>query len=185
MSQRIRVAMSSSQGDLLRGIVEADETYIGGKPRKGKNKENKRGRETKKACVLGAIEHNGKVVAQVASEPDSLRGVGILRFLKGNVDTKETTLMTDEYRPYLAVRYAGLAHKVVHHVKQFVDGIVHTTNTLEGFWTLLKRAHYGTHHHYNKSWIPFYLSEACWKYNQRKNNDAFWNIPIRLFRLKD
>lgn len=86
MQQRIRAAMLTDEGDLLQGIVEADETYVGGKPRKGNkrddDKPNKRGRGTKKVPVIGAIERGGRVVARVATD---LSGKGIVRFLRETV----------------------------------------------------------------------------------------------------
>ncbi len=54
----------------------------------------------------------------------------------------------------------------------YTDGSTHT-NTIEGFWSLLKRAWYGSHHHYRKHYMPLYVAEACYKYNNRKNNNVF------------
>lgn len=64
-----------------------------------------------------------------------------------------------------------------HRGRRYVDGDVHT-NTIEGFWSLLKRAWRGQHHHYSKSYMPLYISEACWKYNQRGRNTSgvFWSF---------
>jgi len=98
MQQRIRAAMLTEESDLLQGIVEADETYIGGKPRKGNrrddDKPNKRGRGTKKQAVIGAVERGGRVVARVA---DDLSGKGILRFLRDTIDPNGSLLITDEF----------------------------------------------------------------------------------------
>ena len=101
LQQRARAAMASEQGEMLQGILEADETYVGGKPRRS-NKRNgggpsvpsNRGRGTKKTPVIGVVERGGKVVAQVA---DGLKGRDILRFLKKNVDPLGSLLITDEY----------------------------------------------------------------------------------------
>ncbi len=96
MLQRIRAAMLGGQSDLLQGIVEADETYVGGKPRKDNRRDDdkpgKRGRGTRKVPVIGAVERGGNVKAQVAND---LSGKGVLRFLKHNVDTAGTVLITD------------------------------------------------------------------------------------------
>ncbi len=96
MLQRIRAAMLGGQSDLLQGIVEADETYVGGKPRKDNRRDDdklgKRGRGTRKVPVIGAVERGGNVKAQVAND---LSGKGVLRFLKHNVDTAGTVLVTD------------------------------------------------------------------------------------------
>ena len=89
---------------LLQGIIEADETYIGGKPRKENKKEDrepaKRGRGTDKDTILGAVERGGRVVAQLAKD---LTGRTILDFIKKIVDVKNSELMIDEYRGYLAI----------------------------------------------------------------------------------
>ena len=80
-------------------------------------------------------------------------------------------LITDEYKAYNAVR-GSIDHKVINHSEQFVDGEIHT-NTIEGFWPLLKRAWYGQHHHYRTGFIPLYVAEAAFKYNNRKNTLIF------------
>lgn len=174
MQQRIRTAMASEEGNLLRGIVEVDETYVGGKPRRKQGKKVplfKRGRGTTKTPVIGAVERGGKVTAQIAENLSSRR---ILDFIKSVVDVKETTLMTDQFRGY-AIMDRFMERKVINHIeRRYVDGEVHT-NTIEGFWSLLKRAWRGQHHHYSKRYMPLYISEACWKYNRRgqKTSEVF------------
>ena len=95
---RIRAEMSKKGGALLQGIIEADEAYIGGKPRKENKKEDrepaKRGRGTDKTAVIGAVERGGKVVAQVA---ENLTGRTILKFIKKAVKIEDSELMTDEF----------------------------------------------------------------------------------------
>ena len=61
---------------------------------------------------------------------------------------------------------------MINHSRTYVDGPIHT-NTIEGFWALLKRAWYGTHHHYQRRFLPLYVAEACWKYNTRHDEDGF------------
>ena len=172
MQQRIRAAMLTTDGDMLQGIVEADETYVGGKPRKpNKRKDHKpakRGRGTDKTPVIGAVERGGKVVAKVAQD---LTGKGILAFLKDHVDPQGSLLVTDEYTAYNAAKRVYQSATINHNI-QYVDGDTHT-NTIEGYWSLIKRAWYGSHHHYSTKWMPFYIAESTWKYNQRKNEDAF------------
>lgn len=101
MQQRVRAAMSTKEINLLQGIVEADETYVGGKPRKKNNRDDdtpsKRGRGTKKIPVIGAIERGGRVVARVA---DDLTGKGLLRFLRETIDPAGSLLITDELAAY-------------------------------------------------------------------------------------
>jgi transposase-like protein len=172
MMQRIRSEMASQDKDspLLKGIIEADEAYLGGKPRKPNKRDddepNPRGRGT--TAILGAVQRGGQVVARVATD---LTSRGILNFVKGNVTPEGSTLITDENQAYNAVGFS-MDHKVIKHKKQFVDGDTHT-NTIEGFWSLLKRAWYGQHHHYRKQYTPLYVAEACWKYNHRKTKNIF------------
>ncbi len=174
MQQRIRAAMTQGDAELLQGIVEADETYVGGRPRRSNVKEehtpNKPGRGTKKTAVIGAVERGGRVIAEVAKD---LTGRGIAKFLKGAIDPDGSVLITDEYRGYHAAE-SFLPHAVVNHQERYVDmdGWLHT-NTIESFWALIKRAWYGQHHHYSKHYMPLYVAETSWKYNERKNPNAF------------
>lgn len=175
MQQRIRAEMASKQGRiLLSGIIEADETYVGGKPRKSnkrkddKDNKNKRGRGTKKTPVVGAVERGGKVVARVATD---LTGRGMMDFFRSNVDPVGSELITDEYGAYRAVN-DWMKHHVVSHAREFVRGRLHT-NTIEGVWALLKRSWYGSHHHYTKGQTPLYVAETAYKYNARKDEQAF------------
>ncbi len=173
MQHRIRAAMTDSDA-LLNGIIEADETYVGGRPRRSNIKEdhipNKRGRGTRKTAVIGAVERGGRVIAEVAK---SLSGTGIAKFLKGAIDPDGSVLITDEYPAYNAVD-TFLPHAIINHEERFVDmdGWLHT-NTIESFWALIKRAWYGSHHHYSKRFMPLYVAETSWKYNERKNPNVF------------
>ena len=180
MQQRIRAAMTNNDR-MLHGIVEADETYVGGKPRRTNRKEdhtpNKPGRGTKKTVVIGAIERGGQVVAGMAK---NLTGKVLAKFLKDHVDVDNTLLMTDEYRGYEAVD-AFMAHEVITHEEQYAAGAIHT-NTIESFWALIKRAWYGQHHHYSKLYMPLYVAETAWKYNKRKNPNAFTTFLWSVFQ---
>lgn len=183
MMQRVRTAMAADQeqNDLLHGIVEADETYVGGKPRKGNKRDgdgpNKRGRGTKKVPVIGAIERGGKVVAQVA-EPGDLSAKGINKFISRFVDKAGSILITDEYKGYNDVGKT-MDHAVICHAEEYAWGPIHT-NSIEGFWATVKRAWYGTHHHYSRKYMPLYIAEACYKYNRREKADSF-SESVRLF----
>lgn len=175
MMHKIRSEMAKKNSVILRGIIEADETYIGGKPRKRnkykQDKPSKRGRGTDKIPVIGVVERGGEVVAQVSTD---LTGQNIMQFIKSVADTENSELMTDEYKGYLTIG-REMKHHIVNHKEQYVDGIVHT-NTIEGFWSLLKRSWYGTHHKYSIVWMPLYVAEACYKYNRRNDDDVFDNF---------
>ena len=184
MMHRIRTAMAADpdQERLLHGIVEADETYVGGKPRKTNRRDddappNKRGRGTKKVPVLGAVERGGRVVAMVAS-PGDLSAKGIGKFLARFVDRAGTLLITDEYKGYNRVS-EHMLHAVITHAEGYADGSVHT-NSIESFWAIIKRAWYGSHHHYSRKYMPLYVAESCYKYNRRKSTTAF-SDSVRMF----
>lgn len=169
MQHRIRQAMLDSEQEVvLQGIVEADETYVGGKPRHEPGVSVKRGRGTDKTPVIGVVERGGKVVAQVAQD---VSGATIGRFIRRTVDAVDSTLLTDQFRSYHSVR-SFIRHIAVNHRLGWGQGNIHT-NTIEGFWAGVKRAWYGTHHHYSREWMPLFIAEACWKYNHRKSADAF------------
>ncbi len=183
MMHRVRTAMAQdpAQESLLYGIVEADETYVGGKPRKGNRRDddppNKRGRGTKKVAVIGLAERFGRVVARVA-QPGDLSAKGISKFIERFVEPNGTVLVSDEYKGYSRVNRTML-HAVVNHAYEYADGHVHT-NTIEGFWAGVKRAWYGSHHHYSRKYMPLYIAEACFKYNRRNSGDEF-ESSIGLF----
>ena len=117
MQQRIRAAMANDQGELLQGIIEADETYVGGKPR-NKDKNNKRGRGASgKTSVVGAVERKGDVKATVT---DDTKGATVLGFIEQSVESEESALITDEYKAYTNA-YKLIPHRVVNHGEGFVE----------------------------------------------------------------
>ena len=171
MGMRIRRAMGT-QGKLLSGIVEVDEAYVGGKPRKRNRRDdnepkNPRGRGTSKLPVVGAVERGGRVVAEPTFRID---GATLSRFISRYVD-KDALLMTDEFPGYRPIS-RRMRHAVIEHKTQYVDGLVHT-NTIESFWALVKRALFGQYHHYSVKHALAYVVEACFKYNIRRMDKPF------------
>jgi len=181
IQHKIRKAMSEDQGELLKGIVEMDETYIGGKPRqtndKKNNPNNKRGRGTKKLPVVGAVERGGNVVARVM-KGTKLNFKTLSNFVKSTVDTNKARLITDDYKGYNSMAVV-LPHSVINHSIAYSFKGIHTNN-IEGFWSLLKRAWYGQHHHYSKVKAHLYVAESCYKYNNRENKETFSQMIKRL-----
>ena len=173
MEARLNTVQGVEWQQLGNYIVEADEAYIGGKPRKRNRRDDdndkpaKRRRGTTKMPVIGAVERGGKVVAEPSLKVTAaaLRG-----FLLRKVDPT-SLLVTDEYRAYRAMRQ-DMRHVTIDHGTQYADGLTHT-NTIEGFWALLKRAWYGTHHHCSREHALPYVVEACYKYNSRTAADSF------------
>ena len=168
---RIMMAIRAEMGKdnvLLQGIVEADETYIGGKGKKNYDKETgepKRGRGTAKSIVLGAVARSGEVVAEIV---DNAKGSTIAEFIKKHVKIDDSELYTDQYTGYNQIG-KEMKHETLNRSKTWEAGEMHT-NTIEGFWSFVKRAWYGSHHHYTKGYTPLYLAEACYKYNYRDDN---------------
>ena len=170
---RMMMAIRAEMGKdnvLLQGIVEADETYIGGKRKKDYDKEEgeprKRGRGTAKDVVLGVVARGGKVVAELA---ENVKGSTIAELINKCVKTEDAQLYTDQYRGYNEIG-KQMTHETMNRSQKwgFPDGI--HTNTMEGFWSFVKRAWYGSHHHYSTAYASLYLAEACYKYNYRHEN---------------
>ena len=176
INHRIRKAMKQDSG-LLSGIVEMDETYVGGKPRKEAKKDkddddkgNPRGRATKKECVVGMIERNGKVKASNVKK-GTLKAKDLKELMRANIDTSNTTLITDEYRGYMTMCRI-ISHLQINHSEAYANGMIHT-NSIESFWAILKRGIIGQFHKVSKQYLNAYIDEFCWRFNERKNPDAF------------
>ena len=171
MQMRIRKAMFE-QKDLFEGIVEADETYIGGKNKNRHNDkkvQNGQGRNTKdKTPIFGILERGGKIKAVKVKDVTSKT---LKRIINESV-SKESTIITDEWKSYSSL-HNKYEHMVIAHCKgEYVNGIAHT-NTIEGFWSLLKRGITGQYHHITKQYLDKYIDEFCYRYNNRMEIDLF------------
>ena len=168
LSQRIRKGLLGTRSPILEGIIEIDETYIGGKPRHTQNGvkvQHKRGRGTSKTMVAGMVERKGRVIAKpFAKGTYNTRSVSDM--VLENVDIAKSEVFTDEFGVYNKLSKI-VSHKQVNHsAKEYVRGMIHT-NSIEGFWALVKRAWYGTHHNYSVEYMELYINEAAFKYNTR------------------
>ena len=164
MSHRIRYAMENIFNKKLQGTIEADETYIGGKSRRSRNKT---GFENKTA-VVSLVQRHGQVRSFAVPVVSSKT---IKKVLEENI-SKSAKLMTDELRAYTIVGREFSSHEVVNHSKlEYVRGNV-TTNTVEGYFGLLKRGINGTFHHISRQHLKRYLAEFDFRYNLRKLTDA-------------
>lgn len=176
IGMQVRKSMSQkTQRELLSGVVEMDECYIGGAPRKGTKYESdddkpKKGRGTNKTPVIGAVERGGKVKAKT-SKKGKMNGKNLQAFVKQNVDVESSRLMTDEYGGYSGMSKV-LPHSVIRHQIWYVDGDIHT-NTIEGFWALLKRGMFGQFHSVSVNRLQMYVDEFCYRYNHRNNDKVF------------
>jgi transposase-like protein len=172
MGMRIRNAMFD-QGELLKGIIEMDECYIGGKPRKGTGP-HKRGRGTSKIPVVGIIERGGRVVARPVNKKN-LTSKGLSKLVREYVDINDSALITDEFSGYITVKNF-MPHFVINHQVAYADGEIHT-NSIEGFWGLLKRGIMGQYHRVTLRHLHQYVTEFCYRYNGR-NNPALFDITL-------
>ena len=171
----IRNELMTQDTEKLSGAVEMDETYVGGKPRlKDKSRfpdgRLKRGPnpERLKPMIVGAVERGGQVRASVTPSGDR----EIAKRVEAYV-TPGSTLYTDEHPGYLApAMRLGSEHKTIKHSeKVYVSGDVHT-QTIDGFWSLVKRGISGTHHAVSAKWLQGYLNEYVWRYNHREETGA-------------
>ncbi|HEY4761541.1 MAG TPA: IS1595 family transposase [Thermoguttaceae bacterium] len=172
MGMQIRKAMAEgAQRQLLQGVVEMDETYVGGKPRKGGGGgAPKRGRGTRKTPVVGMIQRGGNVKARVVRK-DKLKAKSLSALVREHVDVQNAVLITDEYKGYLGIKYF-MPHKTINHQLWYVNGDIHT-NGIESFWALLKRGIVGQYHKVSVRHLPQYLNEFCYRFNHRTTADLF------------
>ena len=168
----------------LRGIVEADETYIGSKTqRRGHPVQHERRRDEieqglrpkpprrapyqNKTTVLGLVERGGAVVSQVIPKTS---GEHVKPFVTKRLALKDAVLMTDSHPVYRGMNKL-LPHMAINHELEYVRGGIHT-QTIEGYWSLIKRSIYGTWHHIGDGYLPMYLAEMDYRYSNRKVSDS-------------
>ena len=170
MCHRLRAAMHDPEFRQLMGIVEVDETFIGGKEgNKHKNKRSVKGGTAGKIPVVGAIARKGNVICQMIERTDVPT---LTKFVRKVVDDKVDLVATDEWSGYKLLQWA-LPHEVVRHsTGEYVRGEVHTNN-IESFWSLLKRGIIGTYHNVSRKYLPLYLAEFQFRFNNRHEVDIF------------
>lgn len=151
----------------LQHEVEIDETYVGGKNKNRhfkKKVRNAQGRSFKdKVPVLGMIERNGKVIAKTVTSVSS----NALTPIVLNVITPNAKVYTDEWKGYNDLKKTYQHNIVRHCIGEYVNGNAHT-NTIEGFWSLLKRGIISIYHVVSKKHLQVYIDEYAFRYNTRK-----------------
>lgn len=172
MCHKIRTALIENI-EQLGGIVEVDETFIGGLA-KNRHKD-KRGEGSGgtggagKAIVIGAIKRKGNVIARVI---ENVQAATLESFIHEAVSTKVSLLCTDQWVGYKHLN-KEYPHATIDHARgQYVVGAVHT-QTIEGFWSLVKRGMIGTLHKVSKKYLPLYVAKFQFRYNNRMNADIF------------
>ncbi len=171
IAKELRSLMEQAPG-MFDGIIEADETYVGGIRR------GTRGRGAKgKTPVVGVVKRGGSVYAKVATD---CKASTILPLIQKSIKPG-SRLMTDKFPSYRKARRHGYKHKTVDHgAREYVRGEVHT-NTIEGFWSQLKRSIDGTYHAVSAKHLQSYVNEFAWRYNLRNHETPLF--PILLSRV--
>ena len=174
LCHRIREAMGNDPftGPTLVGVVEVDETLVGGKVRN-------RGRAYKrnKTWVVGAIQRGGKI--RLERIPNIKRHT-LHEFIGRTVKDEAEAIYTDDLKSYLGIADEDTRHETVNHSEEeWVVGDVHT-NTIEGVWSLFKRSLVGTFHKMSKKHMDRYLEELEWRHNNRDNPRIFRDTVRRI-----
>ena len=174
MANLIRNELMVQDDEPFSGEVEADETYVGGR-RRG----TKRGRpseDSHKTPVFGMVQRSGRVAAVAVR---NAKAKSVMPHVRKRV-LPSSVVYTDELRSYDGLERAGYQHRRIHHAeKVYVSGDVHT-NTIEGFWSLMKRGINGVYHAVSAKHLQGYLNEYAFRYNHRgKGENQFYKLLLR------
>ena len=178
LCHRIRFAMREVNADKLRGIVEIDETYIGGAA------EGHANAFKNKICVVGAVQRGGEIRLQVLKARGSANRFSLKQFIAENTAPDIEAIYTDDYIAYRGIGDADTRHETVNHTeKEWVRGDVHT-NTVESVWSLLKRGVVGTYHQLSVKHLDAYLDELEHRFNNRDNQFLFRDTLLKLVKAE-
>jgi transposase len=165
MAKQIRSMLAQDDDEPLSGEVEVDETFIGGKPRAGqvRTPQDYGNWAARKTAVLGAVERGGRISATIVP---SRKAETVMPFIGSHV-LPESVIYTDEWHSYRGLGRAGYTHHRINHSERvYVSGDVHT-QTIEGFWALLKGGLIGVYHGVSTKHLQSYLDEYVFRYNTR------------------
>ncbi len=166
MFKQIRSMLDEDDGKpVLSGTCEADETYMGGR-RRGKAGRGAAG----KSVVAGVVQRRGRVIARKV--PD-VKAFTLVPFIAQRT-LPATMIYTDELASYNGLSRRGYHHKRIRHTAGvYVDGDVHT-NTIDGFWSLVKNGIRGVYHSVSHKFLQSYLDEYAFRYNRRSNDEPMF-----------
>jgi transposase-like protein len=171
LCHRIRAAMLEVAPEKLGGTVEIDETYVAGKKRRWRAKNEAQ-------VVIGIRQRNGDLRLIRAADAKSKT---VQEIIKANVGGHVEVILTDESAiyPWALKNMSEGVHKTINHSREYAHGDVHT-NTVESAFSLLKRGIMGTWHKVSAKHLPAYLDEMCFRFNNRKNQFLFRDTLIKL-----
>ena len=174
MCHQIRQYMGEVDGDdKLNGVVEVDETWVGGEVQHLSRKEYMK----KKTIVFGMVERGGDVMTKIV--PD-IKKKTLFPIIKKNV-VQLSRINSDEATTYDSLPKSGYIHNTVkHRQKEYVRGSIHT-NSIEGFWSQIKRSIKGTHVHVSPKHLPKYLGEFEFRYNMRATPYLMFDRLLKAF----
>lgn len=182
MAHNIRSLMVENPTEFC-GIIEVDETYIGGKRKaRGENKIGYTGRENK-TIVFGMYERTGKVKAFIVKNTSKKDLLPIIQ----KYATKGSTIYSDEHAPYKDLSKLGYQHDFVTHKDyEWGNGGV-TTNRIESFWSYIKNSMRGTYKHVSRKWLENYLNEYTFRYNHIgiSEREQFDELLRKLFNVSE
>ena len=175
IAQKIRSELMTQDDDPMGTEVELDETYVGGH-RRG-TRRGRPGPESHKTPVFGIAERKGRVKAVTVA---NVKRATLLPIVKQHV-IPASTVYTDELKSYASLNREGFDHKSVNHSAQvYVSGDVHV-NTVEGFWSLVKRGIDGVYHSVSRKHLQGYLNEYVWRYNHcNTGRGQFQSLLLRV-----
>jgi transposase-like protein len=184
MLNRIRTELMAQGEEQLSGEVEADETFWGGRPRQGDIERLRREGESNlsaaggrwkhsKSMVFAMVERGGRVRADVVTDRSGRTlHTQIVKYV-----LPKSTIFTDEWSSYTGLDGRCQHRRIRHTENVYVSGTTHT-QTIEGFFSNLKRGIAGTYHSVSRRWLPSYLNEYAWRYNERNEPRAMFHSLV-------
>ena len=173
LMHKIRKAMSTEEGALIKGIFEMDETYIKTTKEDNDKDDNDKtfggGRSTKNNTPVVAIKEKGGDIKAFATNDTKYHTLGKIAMSVAEIGSE---VHTDEYMSYKTFD-KFFNHKTCNHSMEFVSKEGIHCNSIEGFWSLLKRGIKGQFHHISKKYLQDYVNEFAYRYNNRENKDIF------------
>jgi len=172
--KQVRALMADGSGNPLDGIVEVDETFVGGKAKNRKNEWRQSEMANQKEILMGMVQREGKVY--IKHIPNTGKWT-LLQQIKENISPK-ARIMTDEWRGYNQLSQYGWEHgSVTHSASQYVRGDIHTQN-IENVWSHLKRGIFGVYRFVSAKYLQAYADEFAFRYNHRGSKINMFEVLL-------